>query len=41
LRLRRAPAPPHQSVWIMVAVDRVDPDWERYLELPKRKRLTA
>ena len=41
LRLRRAPAPPHENVWIMVAVDSVDPTWEKYLELPKRKRLTA
>jgi 5-methylcytosine-specific restriction endonuclease McrA len=41
LRLRKAPAPPHENVWIMVAVDSVDPTWEQYLQLPKRKRLTA
>ncbi len=34
LRLRRAPHPPHESVWIMVAVDSVDPIWEQYLRLP-------
>lgn len=34
LRLRRAPRPPHESVWIMVAVDRVDPQWEPYLSRP-------
>ena len=31
LRLRRPPAQPHDSVWIVVAVDRVDPSWEQYL----------
>ena len=34
LRLRHAPQPPHESVWIVVAVDRVDPAWEQYLRLP-------
>ena len=31
LKLRRQPRPPHESVWIRVAVDRVDPVWEQYL----------
>lgn len=31
LKLRRQPRPPHQSVWIIVAVDSVDPDWQQYL----------
>ncbi len=31
LRLRRQPRQPHESVWIVVAVDRVDPIWEQYL----------
>jgi 5-methylcytosine-specific restriction endonuclease McrA len=31
LRLRRPPTQPHDSVWIVVAVDRVDPQWEQYL----------
>jgi 5-methylcytosine-specific restriction endonuclease McrA len=35
LRLRHAPTPPHESVWIVVAVDRVDPVWVQYLSLPK------
>jgi 5-methylcytosine-specific restriction endonuclease McrA len=34
LRLRHPPRAPHESVWIMVAVDRVDPVWEQYLGLP-------
>ena len=34
LHLRRSPKPPHASVWIVVAVDRLDPLWEQYLELP-------
>jgi 5-methylcytosine-specific restriction endonuclease McrA len=41
LRLRRAPAPPHQNVWIMVASDNLDPAWEPYLRVPKKSRLTA
>jgi 5-methylcytosine-specific restriction endonuclease McrA len=41
LRLRRAPAPPHQNVWIMVASDNLDPAWEQYLRVPKKSRLTA
>jgi len=36
LHLRRPPHPPHESVWIMVAVDRVDPSWEPYLSRPPR-----
>ncbi|MEA2497986.1 MAG: hypothetical protein QOH26_391 [Actinomycetota bacterium] len=35
LKLRHAPQPPHESVWIVVAVDRVDPQWEPYLGRPK------
>ncbi|HVF52808.1 MAG TPA: HNH endonuclease [Actinomycetota bacterium] len=31
MKLRHAPQPPHESVWIIVAVDRVDPVWEQYL----------
>lgn len=34
LRLRHAPVPPHDSVWILVAVERVDPSWAQYLKLP-------
>ncbi len=34
LRLRRKPTPPHESVWIVVAVDRVDQTWEQYLRFP-------
>jgi 5-methylcytosine-specific restriction endonuclease McrA len=35
LRLRHPPQPPHESVWIVVAVDHVDPQWEQYLGRPK------
>lgn len=41
LHLRHPPKPPHDSVWIIVSVDRVDPHWEQYLKLPARKRVTA
>jgi 5-methylcytosine-specific restriction endonuclease McrA len=34
LKLRHPPGRPHDSVWIVVAVDRVDPQWEPYLGLP-------
>ncbi len=34
MRLRHVPKAPHESVWIVVAVDRVDPLWEQYLRLP-------
>ena len=34
LRLKHPPTQPHDSVWIVVAVDRVDPEWEQYLRLP-------
>jgi 5-methylcytosine-specific restriction endonuclease McrA len=37
MRLRRSPQAPHDSVWIIVAVDRVDPQWEQYLNLPKHR----
>jgi 5-methylcytosine-specific restriction endonuclease McrA len=36
MRLRHAPRPPHESVWIVVAVERVDPEWVPYLRLPAR-----
>jgi 5-methylcytosine-specific restriction endonuclease McrA len=36
MRLRHPPQAPHESVWIIVAVDRVDPDWMQYLRLPTR-----
>ena len=36
MRLRGAPSPPHASVWIAVAVDRLDPVWEPYLQIPRR-----
>jgi 5-methylcytosine-specific restriction endonuclease McrA len=36
LRLRHVPQAPHDSVWIIVAVERVDPSWEQYLKLPKK-----
>jgi 5-methylcytosine-specific restriction endonuclease McrA len=36
MRLRHAPQRPHESVWIVVAVDRLDPMWEQYLRLPQR-----
>jgi 5-methylcytosine-specific restriction endonuclease McrA len=35
LTLRHPPAPPHESVWILVAVDRIDPAWTEYLRLPR------
>jgi len=38
MHLRRVPSPPHESVWIVVAVDRIDPHWEQYLALPSRLR---
>ncbi len=38
LRLRHKPLPPHESVWIMVAVEWVDPIWEQYLRAPRRAR---
>lgn len=33
LRLRRTPVAPKQTMWIIVAVGRVDPAWEPYLDL--------
>jgi 5-methylcytosine-specific restriction endonuclease McrA len=41
LRLRHPPQPPHSSVWIAVAVDRLDPEWEPYLRLPRARRQPA
>ena len=35
-RLRHSPKAPHESVWIVVAVDRVDPTWQQYLNLPPK-----
>jgi 5-methylcytosine-specific restriction endonuclease McrA len=32
LKLRRKPTVPHETVWIVVAVGRVDPKWEPYLK---------
>lgn len=37
LRLRHKPRVPHESVWIVVAVDRVDPLWEQYLARPRMR----
>jgi 5-methylcytosine-specific restriction endonuclease McrA len=34
LRLKKRPGPPHDSVWIRIAVDRIDPTWEPYLGAP-------
>ena len=31
MKLRRKPTVPHETVWIIVAVGRVDPRWEPYL----------
>jgi 5-methylcytosine-specific restriction endonuclease McrA len=33
LRLRRAPVAPKQTIWIVVAVGRIDPAWAPYLDL--------
>jgi 5-methylcytosine-specific restriction endonuclease McrA len=41
MRLKRVPKPPHDSVWIVVAVDRIDPHWEQYLAIPRRLRPQA
>ena len=38
LALRHPPRRPHDSVWIMVAVDTVDPAWEQYLAVPRRRK---
>lgn len=37
LALRHPPRPPHDSVWIVVAVDNVDPLWEQYLQRPSSR----
>jgi len=37
LRLRHPPTPPHESVWIVVAVERVDPVWEQYLSTGRER----
>jgi 5-methylcytosine-specific restriction endonuclease McrA len=36
MRLRHAPRAPHESVWILVAADNIDPVWHSYLRLPER-----
>lgn len=41
MRLKRQPTAPHSSVWIMVAVDRMDPTWEQYLAALPGKRSRA
>jgi 5-methylcytosine-specific restriction endonuclease McrA len=41
LKLRRQPRPPHESVWIRVAVDHVDPIWEQYLHFGHKDPLAA
>jgi 5-methylcytosine-specific restriction endonuclease McrA len=41
MRLRHPPRPPHDSVWIVVAVDSVDPTWEQYLRRPASRRGAA
>lgn len=35
LKLRRPPARPHESVWIVVSVENIDPIWEQYLRRPR------
>ena len=34
LHLKRSPRAPHESVWIIVAADNIDPTWKEYLRLP-------
>ena len=41
MKLRTSPKPPHESVWIIVAVEKVDPEWEQYLRIPKSERKAA
>ncbi len=41
LRLRSKPTAPHETVWIIVAVGRVDPKWEPYLHKAGLKRAPA
>ena len=41
MKLKRLPKAPHESVWIIVAVEKVDPEWEQYLRLPARKPALA
>lgn len=41
MKLRRPPLAPHDSVWIRVAVENVDPTWEQYLEMTKRRHAFA
>ena len=37
LRLRSTPRAPHETVWIVVAVGRVDPKWTQYLSPSARR----
>jgi 5-methylcytosine-specific restriction endonuclease McrA len=41
MRLRHPPRAPHESVWIAVAVDRLDPAWAPYLGSFARTRALA
>jgi 5-methylcytosine-specific restriction endonuclease McrA len=36
LHLRHPPRAPHESVWIVVAAERIDPTWTPYLRLPEK-----
>jgi 5-methylcytosine-specific restriction endonuclease McrA len=35
MHLRHMPRPPHESVWIRVSVDSIDPSWEQYMGVPQ------
>jgi 5-methylcytosine-specific restriction endonuclease McrA len=41
MRLRHPPQPPPDSVWIMVAVENIDPTWEQYLARVSASRAAA
>lgn len=41
MKLRRAPAPPRERAWILVANGSVRPDWEPYLGMPSTATLSA
>lgn len=41
LKLRTKPGPPRETVWIIVAVGRVDPKWEPYLNGHSRRTARA
>jgi 5-methylcytosine-specific restriction endonuclease McrA len=40
MHLRHRPRAPHESVWILVAADRIDPSWTQYLRLPGNLAVT-